>query len=88
MHRYTCRFVLVFFMLALPSTSWSAEANQKGQAEDQQVNLGIDLDYLRIQTTGTHRWTDSAYGADMSWTNGARVWSEQISATMSLQYIF
>ncbi|MDD5167723.1 MAG: omptin family outer membrane protease [Syntrophales bacterium] len=55
----------------------------------EQVNLGIDLDYLRIQTTGTHRWSDSAYGVvDASWISGVKVWSEQISATVSLQYAF
>ena len=52
------------------------------------VNLGLSFEYLRIQSTGTHRWTDSLANADMSWDHGVEVWSEQKSVNLKLQYVF
>jgi hypothetical protein len=54
----------------------------------ERVNLGLELDYLRIKTTGTHRLANDMFGINISWTNGVQVWSEQTSITMSLQYMF
>ena len=51
-------------------------------------NLGLAFEYLRIQSTGTHRWTDSLANADMSWDHGVEVWSEQKSVNLKLQYVF
>ncbi len=51
-------------------------------------NLGLSFEYLRIESTGTHRWTDSLANADQSWDNGVKVWSEQKSVNLKLQYVF
>ena len=50
--------------------------------------LGLSFEYLRIESTGTHRWTDSLFGADMSWDHGVKVWSVQKSVNLNLQYLF
>jgi len=52
------------------------------------VNLGLSFEYLRIESTGTHRWTDSLANGDLSWDNGVKVWSEQKSVNLNLQYVF
>lgn len=52
------------------------------------LNLGVELDYLRIQTTGTHRWVDSIAPADMSWSQGVKVWSDQTNLMVNLAYTF
>jgi hypothetical protein len=52
------------------------------------VNMGLEAEYLRIRTAGSHRWVDNFYGANETWTNGVRVWSDQVSLTMSLGYLF
>ena len=51
-------------------------------------NLGLAFEYLRIESTGTHRWTDSQLNADQRWDNGVKVWSEQKSVNLKLQYVF
>ena len=51
-------------------------------------NLGLSFEYLRIESTGTHRWTDSLANADLSWDHGVKVWSEQKSVNLKLQYLF
>ena len=52
------------------------------------VNLGVSFEYLRIESTGTHRWTDSLANGDLSWDHGVKVWSEQKSVNLNLQYLF
>ena len=52
------------------------------------VNLGLSFEYLRIESTGTHRWTDSLANGDLSWDHGVKVWSEQKSVNLNLQYLF
>ena len=52
------------------------------------LNLGLSLEYLRIQSTGTHRWSDSLAGAELTWDNGVKVWSAQTSVNLNLQYVF
>ena len=50
------------------------------------VDLGVEFDYLRIRTTGTHELRFDSY--DMSWSNGVKVWSEQTSILLKLAYRF
>ncbi len=50
--------------------------------------LGVDADYLRINTIGSHRMVYDLFGIDLSWSNGVRVWSEQTGVTLSLKYRF
>jgi len=67
--------------------AWHASLGLKmGLTEN--INAGMELDYLRIQTTGTHRWVDSTGPFDMSWTNGVNVWSDQVSLMLNLEYRF
>ena len=54
----------------------------------QDWNLGLSFEYLRIESTGTHRWTDSQANGDLSWDHGVKVWSEQKSVNLKLQYVF
>ncbi len=50
--------------------------------------LGMDFDYLRIETTGSHRLLNRPLGTDISFGNGVKVWSEQKSVSMTLEYRF
>ncbi len=50
--------------------------------------LGFDFDYLRISTTGSHRFLNRPFNIDISWGNGVKVWSEQKSVSVSLEYRF
>ncbi len=52
------------------------------------INMGVEFDYLRIQTTGTHRWVESVSPTDMSWNNGVKVWSEQMNLMLNVEYVF
>ena len=52
------------------------------------LDLGIEADYLKIQTTGTHTLTNELFGINESWTNGVKVWSEQYGLTVKLGYRF
>ena len=52
------------------------------------INAGVEAEYLLIQTKGSHRWVHDVYAMDMSWDNGVKVWSEQMSLMMSLDYLF
>ena len=50
------------------------------------LNLGLQADYTRIRTTGTHRLTQP--GTDLTWDNGVLVKSEQTALTAYLQYVW
>jgi len=55
------------------------------------LSLGVQFDYTRIRTTGTHRWlTYDDYGnrQDQSWDNGVKVASDQESLTAFLRFNF
>lgn len=45
-------------------------------------------EYLRIETTGDHLWTDSVEQAEQVWANGVKVWSEQMNLMFTLRYAF
>ncbi len=50
------------------------------------LDLGIEADYLKIETTGTHTLNDSNFS--LSWSNGVKVWSEQYGMSVKLGYRF
>lgn len=51
------------------------------------LDLGIDADYLKLDTSGTHTWRDDAYPTE-TWSNGVRGWSEQYGVTVRAQFRF
>ena len=52
------------------------------------VTAGIKMDYLRINTYGTHTMTNVPQHVDETWSDGVRVWSDQTSITVHLSYSF
>lgn len=54
------------------------------------LGLGLEWEYLSLTSTGSHRWKqvsgDSVMA--MSWSHGVRVWSEQSSLSLKLDYRF
>jgi outer membrane protease len=48
----------------------------------------VELNYLRIDTAGSHRWLVRAQNVDQSWGNGVKVWSEQMGTSLTLCYSF
>ena len=47
--------------------------------------LGLQADYLRIRTTGSHRLVNVPLGQDETWDNGVLVKSEQTDLTVYVQ---
>ena len=67
--------------------AWHASANlQIGLTQNLNANIGAE--YLRLTTTGSHRLVNEPFGIDFSFTNGVKVWSEQMNIMMSLEYTF
>jgi outer membrane protease len=54
----------------------------------QRLSANLDVDYLRLDTTGSHRWVNAVFGEDTSSDYAVNVWSEQVSLTMGLKYAF
>jgi len=52
------------------------------------LNANLEADYLKIQTTGSHRMVNGVPATHTSWNYGVKVWSEQTSLMMSLEYSF
>ena len=67
--------------------AWHALLGMKVGLTDS-INANFIADYLRIKTTGSHRLINSAYDIDFSFDSGVMVWSEQMSITMNLEYMF
>jgi outer membrane protease len=65
--------------------AWRASAGFK-VALDHGLRAGLELEYLRVETSGSHRMEvfDISYGFD----HGVKVWSEQKSLMLSLEYRF
>jgi hypothetical protein len=67
--------------------AWHALINLKiGLTRSLNANIGAE--YLRIASTGTHRLLNGPLGIDFSLNNGVRVWSEQVSVTLGMEYTF
>ncbi len=50
------------------------------------LDLGVEGEYLCIDTRGSHTWRDE--GQSMTWSHGVRVWSEQSSVSVKVAYRF
>lgn len=67
--------------------AWHASLGLKcGLTEN--LSAGLEADYLRIRTTGTHRLSDDVANIDFTFAYGVKVWSDQISLLLSLEYLF
>jgi len=70
-----------------PGDAWHALVNLKiGLAQNLNANIGAE--YRRIATTGSHRLINETFGFDFKFYHGVKVWSEQTSITMGLEYAF
>ncbi len=52
------------------------------------INAGIEADYIKIQTSGSHRLVNNMFDIDISFDHGVNVWSEQSSLMFTLEYLF
>ncbi|MGA2797855.1 MAG: omptin family outer membrane protease [Thermoguttaceae bacterium] len=52
------------------------------------LNLGLQADYTRIRTTGSHHLIWNSQNIDETWDNGVLVKSEQTALTAYLQYVW
>ena len=52
------------------------------------VNVVLEADYLKIQTTGSHRLVNNIFDIDLTWDDGVKVWSEQKGLMLTLEYLF
>jgi hypothetical protein len=50
--------------------------------------IGLDADYLTINTTGKHRLVNETFNTDMDFSNGVKAWSDQASISLTLEYRF
>jgi outer membrane protease len=50
------------------------------------MSAALEVTYLRIQSGGTHQLLNNTFGIDMTFDHGVRVWSEQKTVMLSLQY--
>lgn len=50
--------------------------------------LGLAAEYLTLRTTGSHRLVNNLYDIDFKFYQGVKVWSQQLSLTLSLEYRF
>ena len=50
--------------------------------------VGVQAEYLNIETTGSHRLVNDAFDMDYTWDNLAKVWSQQCSLMLSVRYDF
>ncbi|MCF8146735.1 MAG: omptin family outer membrane protease [Deltaproteobacteria bacterium] len=52
------------------------------------LTLGLELDFLWLSTTGSHRLQNDAFDIDFTFHHGVEVWSRQTSLSLSLEYVF
>jgi hypothetical protein len=52
------------------------------------IHAGVEAEYLLIRTTGSHQLVNDIVNIDQSWDDGVKVWSEQMSLKLSLEYLF
>jgi outer membrane protease len=67
--------------------AWHASIGLKADLT-KNIDVGVEFEYLRIQTTGSHTWVHDEENANQTWDNGVKVWSEQMSLMMTLGYKF
>ena len=52
------------------------------------VTIGVGVDYTWISTTGTHWFYNAPEGTDLRWTDGVKVWSDQLALIARVSYAF
>jgi outer membrane protease len=52
------------------------------------ITLGTGVDYLMIRTEGKHNWRHGQFGIDETWSDGVKVYSDQIGINLNLTYRF
>lgn len=52
------------------------------------LTLGLELDFLWLSTTGSHRLQNDLFDIDFTFHHGVEVWSRQISLSLGLEYVF
>ena len=52
------------------------------------VTLGLEVDYLYLSTTGSHRLVNEPFDIDFAFHHGVNVWSRQLSLSMTLEFVF
>jgi hypothetical protein len=52
------------------------------------INLNLAVDYLKIQSTGSHRLVNHAFDIDFTFDHGVKVWSQQTSINVNVEYLF
>jgi hypothetical protein len=67
--------------------AWHASLGLKAGLT-QNINAGVEAEYLLIRTRGSHRLVNDRFNIDMSFDHGVKVWSEQMSLMVSLEYLF
>ena len=50
--------------------------------------VGIQAEYMTIDTSGSHRLYNDLFDIDLTWTNGVNVWSQQCSLNIACKYCF
>jgi outer membrane protease len=54
----------------------------------EKLTLGLELDYLWLSTTGSHRLLNEPLDIDFTFHHGVKVWSRQTSLSLMLEYVF
>lgn len=67
--------------------AWHAQVGLSAPL-NKHLTAGVTFEYLRIETTGDHLWTDSVEQVEQVWSNGVKVWSEQMNLMFTLRYLF
>lgn len=52
------------------------------------ISAVLEMSYLTIRTTGTHRLYNEPFEIDFSFDYGVRVWSQQATVAARLEYMF
>ncbi len=65
--------------------AWHASIGMK-KGLSKNLFLGFEAEYLQISTTGSHRLLNEPMGIDFSFSHGVKVWSEQTSISLTLEY--
>ncbi|ABK99693.1 omptin family outer membrane protease [Pelobacter propionicus] len=67
--------------------AWHASLGLRKSLYDS-LSLAVEAEYLRLKTTGSHRIVNDDIGLDYTWSHGVKVWSQQASVSVSLEYRF
>jgi len=67
--------------------AWHASLGLKAGLTDH-INAGVEFEYLRIRTEGSHQLVNDTFGIDFSFDHGVKVWSDQFNLMMRLEYMF